>query len=162
MTAVQNTAKRLRALIQQKGITYAELERLSGVPKSAIQRYASGETKKIPLDRIFLISEALGVSPYELAGDDKPWGTDQSLGLEYARWEFGTRNPLPEETKDKQNDSSKDEDEEYWEWREDMRRNPEKRTMFDLTKNASRSQMREINAFIRGLRASNDYEEDPD
>ena len=51
---------------------------------------------------------------------------------------------------------------EYWAWREDLRRNPEKRTMFDLTKNASRSQMREINAFIRGLRTSNDYEEDPD
>lgn len=85
------TAERLRKLIEDKHITYVELERLSGVPKSAIQRYASGDTKKIPLDRIFRISDALGVSPFDIVGMDHPWDTDQSLGLEWARWDFGGR-----------------------------------------------------------------------
>ena len=62
------TSKRLHELIEEKHITYTEMERLSGVPKSAIQRYASGETKKIPLDRIFRIAQALGVSLYDIVG----------------------------------------------------------------------------------------------
>ena len=89
----RTTAERLRALIEETNIPYIELERLSGVPKSAIQRYASGVTKKIPLDRIFRIADALGVSPYDLAGSDRPWGS-ADLGLEYAKRDF-LGNPLP-------------------------------------------------------------------
>lgn len=51
-------------------------------------------------------------------------------------------------------------DEEYYEWREEMRRNPEKRTMFSLTRDVSRAQLRQINAFIQGLRASNDHDDE--
>ena len=89
----RTTAERLRALIEEMNIPYIELERLSGVPKSAIQRYASGVTKKIPLDRIFRIADALGVSPYDLAGSDRPWGS-ADLGQEYAKRDF-LGNPLP-------------------------------------------------------------------
>ena len=66
MTAVQDTPERLLALIQRKGVSYAELERLSGVPKSAIQRYATGVTRKIPIDRVIAIAEALGENPLDL------------------------------------------------------------------------------------------------
>ena len=81
------TSKRLHELIEEKHITYTEMERLTGVPKSAIQRYASGETKKIPLDRIFRIAQALGVSPYDIVRMDRPWGEDQHLTPEWEKWQ---------------------------------------------------------------------------
>jgi len=84
------TSERLRQVIEEKHITYAELERLSGVPKSAIQRYASGNTKKIPLDRIFRIADALGVAPFEIVGMDHPWESDKFLAPEWSRWKSST------------------------------------------------------------------------
>lgn len=84
------TSERLRQVIEEKHITYAELERLSGVPKSAIQRYASGNTKKIPLDRIFRIADALGVAPFEIVGMDHPWESEKFLAPEWSRWKLST------------------------------------------------------------------------
>ena len=52
--------QRLYAAILEKGISYGELARLTGIPKSAIQRYATGTTGKIPLERLSLLAAALG------------------------------------------------------------------------------------------------------
>lgn len=43
---------RILPLIEQKNVSYSELAKMTGIPKSALQRYATGETEKIPLDRI--------------------------------------------------------------------------------------------------------------
>ena len=40
-------ATRLYQAITEKGISYGELARLTAIPKSAIQRYATGTTDKI-------------------------------------------------------------------------------------------------------------------
>lgn len=42
--------KRLLETIKTNHLTYVELEKLTGVAKSSIQRYLSGETEKIPAD----------------------------------------------------------------------------------------------------------------
>ena len=42
--------RRLNALMEEKNLTYIELEKKTGVAKSSIQRYLSGETAKIPID----------------------------------------------------------------------------------------------------------------
>lgn len=34
-------------LIEEKNISYGELSKISGIPKSALQRYATGKTNKI-------------------------------------------------------------------------------------------------------------------
>lgn len=52
-----------------------------------------------------------------------------------------------------------DEDDEIWEMREDMRRNPELRTLFDLQRKATKSELRQMEAFIRAIRSSNDYDD---
>lgn len=49
--------KRLNAAILKSGYSYAELEKLTGFSKSSIQRYATGVTKKIPIDFITKIAE---------------------------------------------------------------------------------------------------------
>lgn len=41
---------RLNEVLEQKRITYVELEKLTGVAKSSIARYLTGQTEKIPID----------------------------------------------------------------------------------------------------------------
>lgn len=63
-------SKRIQAALQDANISYGELSTRTGIPKSALQRYATGETEKIPTDRLIKISLALGVSPLTLADFD--------------------------------------------------------------------------------------------
>lgn len=59
---------RLYNLIIEKGISYGELSKLTGIPKSALQRYATGETEKIPIDRIEAMAKALNSSAAFIMG----------------------------------------------------------------------------------------------
>lgn len=61
-------SNRILRLITEKGLSYSDLSKHTGIPKSALQRYATGETPKIPLDRLELIASALGVSAAYLMG----------------------------------------------------------------------------------------------
>ena len=65
---------RIRKAIINKGLSFAELEKLTGVSHSALQRYASGETKKIPVDVIEKIASVTGVTARYLMG----WDEDES------------------------------------------------------------------------------------
>ena len=62
---------RLLALIAKRGMSYGELAEQTGIPKSALQRYATGETVKIPLERLEALAIALGVAPGYLLGWEK-------------------------------------------------------------------------------------------
>ena len=64
-------SERIRSLIEQSGRSYQELERLTGIKKSSLQRYASGVTTKIPLDVIEKLSIAFNVSQEYLMGWDE-------------------------------------------------------------------------------------------
>jgi len=63
-------SNRILNLILDKDISYGELSLLTGIPKSALQRYATGETEKIPFDRLELIAKALGTTSACLTGRD--------------------------------------------------------------------------------------------
>lgn len=66
-------AKRLNEAISKSGYSYPELEKMTGIPKSSIQRYATGETKKIPIDCIEKIAIATNAdSRYLMCWEDKP------------------------------------------------------------------------------------------
>lgn len=54
-------AKRIKKLIKESGKSYQELEKITGVAKSSLQRYASGVTTKIPLDVIEKLENVFGV-----------------------------------------------------------------------------------------------------
>lgn len=69
-------SKRLFTMISRRGLTYGELSELTGIPKSALQRYATGETAKIPLDRMELLAKALKTTPAYLLGWDKGIDTE--------------------------------------------------------------------------------------
>ncbi|MBQ3006788.1 MAG: helix-turn-helix transcriptional regulator [Clostridia bacterium] len=69
-------SERILALIEQKDISYGELSKITNIPKSALQRYATGETPKIPIQRVEAIAKALGASAaYIMGWDDEPEDT---------------------------------------------------------------------------------------
>lgn len=77
-------AKRLSIAIKKSGLSYPELEKLTGIPKSSLQRYATGATKKIPIDYMEKIANALNIDPkYLIFGEneEKPAPTDDENEL---------------------------------------------------------------------------------
>ena len=65
---MSDISQRLYNSIRAKGYSYGELAKLTGIPKSAIQRYATGQTPKIPLDRLQALADVLNVSSQYLMG----------------------------------------------------------------------------------------------
>lgn len=63
-------AERLAIAIENSGLSYAELEKRTGIAKSSIQRYVSGSTTKIPADAVTALGEATGISPAWIMGWD--------------------------------------------------------------------------------------------
>lgn len=61
-------SKKLADAMKERKISTRALSEMTGVPKSAIQRYTSGETEKIPIDRMKRMAEALGISPAYIMG----------------------------------------------------------------------------------------------
>lgn len=56
-------AKRIGEAIIASGLSYRELSEKTGISRSMLQEYATGNTEKIPADRLFAIAEATNVSP---------------------------------------------------------------------------------------------------
>ena len=74
---MSDISEKILAALKEKKISYGELAALTEIPKSALQRYASGATEKIPLDRLESIAHALRISPSYLMGwDDDPYDYD--------------------------------------------------------------------------------------
>lgn len=61
-------AQRIIEAMRKADLSYGELSKITGIPKSALQRYATGETEKIPLDRIDAIAKATNVAAAYLLG----------------------------------------------------------------------------------------------
>lgn len=71
MAAKIKVSDRIREAIQKSGYSFVELEKRTGFSKSALQRYSSGVTEKIPIDVIEVLSNVLGVTAEYLMGWDK-------------------------------------------------------------------------------------------
>lgn len=70
-------AERIKKLIDESGKTYVELEKIIGIKKSSLQRYASGATAKIPLTAIERLATAFDVpASYIMWGDEKNPATE--------------------------------------------------------------------------------------
>ena len=63
-------AKRIFNAIEKSGYSYPELSKITGISKSSLQRYATGETQKIPIDCIEKIALATGTDSRYLMGWD--------------------------------------------------------------------------------------------
>lgn len=61
-------SERIKNAIEQADLSYAALAELTQIPKSALQRYATGETAKVPFERVQKIAAATGVTASFLLG----------------------------------------------------------------------------------------------
>lgn len=70
---MSDISNRILEIILAKDISYGELSAKTGIPKSALQRYATGQTEKIPIDRLEKIASAIGTTTAYLMGwEDQP------------------------------------------------------------------------------------------
>ena len=65
---MSDISNRILNIILAKEISYGELSERTGIPKSALQRYATGQTEKIPIDRLEKIAAAIGTTAAYLMG----------------------------------------------------------------------------------------------
>ena len=74
---MKERAARIQKLVVESGKSYQELEKITGIKKSSLQRYASGVTEKIPLTAIEKLAAAFSVSvAYLMWGEEKEKPTD--------------------------------------------------------------------------------------
>ena len=93
-------SERIKALVEQSDLSYQELEKLTGIKKSSLQRYASGATTKIPLDVIEKLSAAFNVSQEYLMGwDEKKDSPSEPLLTGVDKELFDLLKLIPEEQK---------------------------------------------------------------
>lgn len=62
---------RIREEMQKSSLTLIEIEKRTGIKKSSMQRYVSGETGKIPMAAIEKLAALFGVSGTYLMGWDE-------------------------------------------------------------------------------------------
>lgn len=82
---------RIRAQMQLLHLSYGELAAAAGLTKSAVHRYATGQTDKIPTEALEKLAGALGVTPSYLTG----WEQPHTLAAHFEGEEF-----TPEEMKE--------------------------------------------------------------
>ena len=63
-----NIGLRLKNKREEKGYSYQVLSGLTGISKSSLQRYETGNTKKIPMDAVNKLESALSLKPGYLMG----------------------------------------------------------------------------------------------
>ncbi len=59
---------KLLEALQESGYSYGDLSKMTGLPKSALQRYITGSTEKIPIERLRAICKALNLDTAVLLG----------------------------------------------------------------------------------------------
>ena len=62
---------RIKSEMQRNSITLLEIQQRTGIKKSSMQRYVSGETGKIPMSAIEKLANLFGVSGAYLMGWDE-------------------------------------------------------------------------------------------
>lgn len=78
-------ASRIVEAMEKRHLSYGELASLTDIPKSTLQRYATGDTRKIPLDRIEAIARETNTSTAYLMG-----------------WDENEKSPAPEGAEDEE------------------------------------------------------------
>lgn len=121
----------IRTRRNSRGMTQAQLASRIGVSESAIAMYEAGRRR--PKDNVVeALADVFNVPKWAIL---------------YTEDEMQPADEVPT-------------DDELYEMRQEFRKNPELRTLLSLTRNATKKEVKQIEAFIRAIRSSNDYDED--
>ena len=143
-----DTASLLRQVFSNSGLSYVELEKRTGIPKSVLQRYAAGETKKIPVDAVERIARALDVSPASLLGwqESPDEQDDQTPRYESAALDAGEAAA----------DAAIRLDADSLEILRAVRERPEMKILFSVSKNVTSEDLKKAIRIIEALQDSED------
>ena len=75
---MDDIASLVRERKQNLGLSYQDLANRTGMTKSTLQRYASGEIKNIPLSRLRSLATALEISENQIIGVESPFSLHDS------------------------------------------------------------------------------------
>ena len=95
-------AQRVADLRRESGMSYQELADATGLSKSTLQRYETGDIKNIPLSKLKSLASALNVSPAELMGWEDVELSDNDLFRNRMQAEYGALFDLVEKADEKQ------------------------------------------------------------
>lgn len=133
--------ERIKGLRQGLGLTMEELGKKIGVSKPTIKRYESGIIDNIPSDKIEALAKALDSTPQYIMGwTDRP----ELMPSTHALAGRITATVEPDDEMD------------IWELREQLRRDPAMRTLFDLARRATPSDVRAAAAMLKALEDQSD------
>ena len=65
---MKNVADSLKSAYEASGLSFEDIAKATGIPKATVARYITGQTKKVPIDRLDKIASALGSSAQEVYG----------------------------------------------------------------------------------------------
>ena len=65
-------AERLLKAYEESKYSYGDLSKLTGIPRTMIQRYFTGDIERIPIERLEALSRVLGLDINELLGWNQP------------------------------------------------------------------------------------------
>ena len=91
---------RIKSEMLRNSLTLLEIEQRTGIKKSSMQRYVSGETGKIPMSAIEKLANLFGVSGTYLMGwdeEEKSPSEPQLTGVDKELWDL--LKVIPEEQK---------------------------------------------------------------
>ena len=76
-----DTGRIIRDRMEELDYSYNTLAAMTGLSKSALQRYTTGDGSKIPINKIKIIAKALHLDPAQLVGWQTPEITDDVVRL---------------------------------------------------------------------------------
>ena len=117
----------MKALRLQQGLTLEEVGARVGVGKSTVRKWESGQIANMRRDKIALVAKALNTTPAYLMG-----------------WEEDDDQP-----------SQKTDPDDLWTLRQEEREDPDRKALFMLSKYGSAKDIRQVNALIDALKATN-------
>ena len=130
MNKREEVGERIKAMRMSRGMSQIDLAAALHCGQSTIAMYETG--KRMPdMETIDYMADVFNVPKWAIL---------------YNEDEVMPKEPTTED--------------EVWQIREDFRRNPELRTLWDLTRKASKTELKQMEAFIRAIRSSSDEDTD--
>lgn len=130
---ISNTSERLKELMTLKGLRQIDIAEKTGLGKSAISQYVSGKiTPK--QDKVYILAEGLNVSPTWLMGYDVPMEKELITTTKTQNTGYYT-------------------DPEVAQIAEELRTNPDRRILFDASKDLNKDDIDTVLKIIDGLKA---------
>lgn len=80
---VGSIVERIKARRAELGLSYQELAEKTGLSKSTLQRYETGDIANIPLNKIGVLAKGLNTSPEFIMGLNEQQSQDYSLDNVY-------------------------------------------------------------------------------